>query len=649
MLYRREPVVLAFDERFSTLLPVDRTPAPGDPAERTQLLEWVLAVEQADGLRLSVPTADWIVAHRGTAPPPRPWMPRVIDNVLVRADVRRAPTIVPTALRLEALELLSPSCDQSDVRLHSSQILTHSPVDPLAADPADPAATPLWPPRTTLRVAVRAKAGAHVSRRPFEDGDETALTVADEGRITSTGWHVIDGALAVSGTPATGLRHYAVLGETDWDHVQIHADVDPADGAVGVAVAVSGLPRVDRALVALVDATTGQLRLQARRGGATEDLASAPLPAGSVAPFALEVLVFDDRVRARVGEVSVEVDRGDLRAGRAAVVIDGPGRCSALHIDGLDAHVSQLTTSRFPGFAEHIASWDGVVQRLPADASAVPGLRVATSGEIAAVMTATADPQIRQRLFDRWVAEAAIPLSPNVDGVRLGVVADAAGTHVLVLESPEPLPFSRDVRLTVTHRVISIGDPPPGVSRSLLRFAAGLVFARTTVTGPVPGDAESVVRRARTLVHAVRADRLSRRIEYRIYRVSVDGVAGAGAGVVLEGDLIEVRSTPPNLPGFPPRPMRIPERHVVLLDVAGRPLTPALPLPFEQDVTVALLVLTNSIEDRALLIPAAPMEADTYTFNWTIDRPRYRSPVEDDTTRYRAAAVSSVTLTNQPA
>ena len=39
LLYRREPVVLAFDERFSTLLPVDRTPVPGrsgraDPAAR---------------------------------------------------------------------------------------------------------------------------------------------------------------------------------------------------------------------------------------------------------------------------------------------------------------------------------------------------------------------------------------------------------------------------------------------------------------------------------------------------------------------------------------------------------------------------------------------------------------------------------------
>lgn len=39
VLYRREPIVLAFDERFTTLLPVDRTPAPGDPTERTQLLD----------------------------------------------------------------------------------------------------------------------------------------------------------------------------------------------------------------------------------------------------------------------------------------------------------------------------------------------------------------------------------------------------------------------------------------------------------------------------------------------------------------------------------------------------------------------------------------------------------------------------------
>jgi hypothetical protein len=638
VLYRREPIVLAFDERFSTLLPVDRTPSPSDPAERTQLLEWVLAVARADGQRLSVPTADWIVAHRGTAPPPRRWVPRVIDDVLVRADVRHAPAIAPLAQRLEGLEVLSPSCDQNDLRLHVSQILTHRPLDPGAADTT----APLWPARTTLRAAVRAKAGAHVSREPFDDGDETALTVADEGRITATAWRITAGALAVSGTPAAGLRHYALLGEPDWDHLQIHAELDPAAGAIGVAVGVSGLPRVERAIVALVDAATGRLRLLARRGGATEDLSSTPLPAGSIAPYALEVLVFDDRVRARVGETSIEAVRGDLRDGRVAVVIDGQGRCSALHIDGLDGHVSQVVTSRFAGFEEHIASWDRVPRTIPGDAAAVSALRVATIAEVTAAMAPDADPQVRQRLFDRWIAELAIPLSPTVEGLRLGVVADAGGTRLLVLESPEPLPFSRDVRLTVTHRVTSIPDPPIDVPRSLLRFAAGLVFARTTVRGPVPDDAETVVRRARVLVHAAPGDRLTRRVEYRLYRVRVDNSA---RGLVLEGDLIEVRTTPPVIPGVPPRPLRIAVNQIALLDGTGRPVAPVLPLPVEHDEAVALKVLTNGTEDRALLIPASPMASDIYTFDWAIDRPRYRSPVADDTVRYRATAVSAVTLT----
>lgn len=232
----------------------------------------------------------------------------MIDDVLVRTDVRRAPTLNLFAQRLETLELLSPSCGLTDVRLHSSQVLTHAPADPAASD----STVALWPARATLRVAVRRKAGPHVSRRPFDDGDETALTVADEGRITSTGWQVVDGVLAVSGAPTRGLRHYAVLGETDWDHLTIHAEVDPAGGAAGVAVAVSGLPRVDRALVALVDAASGHLQLQARRGGTTQELASTPLPAGATAPYALEVMAFDDRVRARIGEASVEAVRGDL-------------------------------------------------------------------------------------------------------------------------------------------------------------------------------------------------------------------------------------------------------------------------------------------------------------------------------------------------
>jgi hypothetical protein len=634
-LYRREPVVLAFDERFSSLLPVDRTPTPGDPAERTQLLEWVLAVEQADGVRLSVPSADWIVAHRGTAPTPGRWHPRVVDDVLVKADVRRAPSLDALVTRLEALEQLSPSCGLSAPRLHASQLLRHAPVDTAGLDPADP----LWPPRATLRVAVRAKAGAHVSRRPFEAGDETALTAADEGRLSATAWRIAAGALEVAG-PLAGRRHYAVVGEAGWDHLQLRAEMDPAGDAIGLAVAVAGLPRVERALLALVDAAGGQLRLQARRGGATVDLATVPLPTLPAGPVALELLVFDDRVRARVGEAVVDAERGDLRDGQVAVVVQGAGRCTALHVDGLDAHVSQFATSRYAGFVEHIGSWDGVLSPRPGDAAAVAALRAATGGEIPAAMAPGADPQLRQRLFDRWIGELAIPLSRGVDRVTLAACADAAGTQLMLLESPEPLPLSRDVRLAVTHRVIAMPPVPPNVPRAVVALVARMVFSATGLEAPVPAAAEALAREARTLVLAVRRDRLGRRVEYRVYRLRVDDTGRA----VLRGELVEVRTRAPLRPGFPPRPIRLPIDHLVLLDADGLPLTPALPLPVEQDVVVPLDVLTNEDEDRVLLIPAAPLAADTYTWHWSIDRARYRAPQEDDAVRYRAGASWRVTL-----
>ncbi len=36
------------------------------------------------------------------------------------------------------------------------------------------------------------------------------------------------------------VRHYAVFGENNWDHIQIHTIVDPELGAAGMAIGVSG-------------------------------------------------------------------------------------------------------------------------------------------------------------------------------------------------------------------------------------------------------------------------------------------------------------------------------------------------------------------------------------------------------------------------
>ena len=634
LLYRAEPVVLAFDERFSSLLPVDRTPSPDDPAERTQLLEWVLAVDRADGTRLSVTTPDWVVSHRGTAPPPGRGLPRIIDDVLVRPRVRRAGSLQPLTLRLERVAALSPGCGPV-TGLHSSQVLAHQPVD--VDDPGSP--TPRWPARTTLRVAVRRKAGPFVARSPFEPGDETALTVANEGQAGATAWQVDDGALQVAGDPLPGLRRYALLGDPVWDHLRISADVDPAGGAAGVAVSVAGPPRVDRALVVLVDEAAGELRMLARRGGVTASLTAAPLPPGASAPYALEVHAFDDLLRARVGEVVLEVARGDLREGRLAVVLDGSGRCSALQVEALEAYLTQCTTSRYHGFADHVGSWDGVLRPSPASPAPVAGLLAATGAGIAEAMAPAADPQRRQRLFDRWCADLVLPLSAAPDGLRLSAVADGSGAHLLLLESPEPLPFSRDVTLTVSHRVRGLPGPPPvGIPRALLRFAAGLVFEDDRLSGAVPAEVLPLVRQARRLVHAAGA---GGRTAYRVFDVRVGSTPD---GAQLTGVLAEVRTTPPLPPTFPPRPDPLPPDHVALLGDAGALLGPVLPLPVERDEVLPLRVLTDAAEQRALLVPEDPLPAGTYTFGFGVDRERYRAAVPDDESRYRDQATLRVSL-----
>lgn len=599
LLYRSEPVVVAFDERISSLLPVDRTPVPGAVPEHAQLLEWVLAVGSADGPRWSVPSADWVVAHRGAATPAPRW-PRVIDDLVLRSSVRSAPTTSALRDRLESLEALSPSCGAS-LRLHSSQVLVHQPVDDL------------WPARTDLRVAVRGKGGAYVARDPFEPEDLSALTV-------TTPWQLADGAIGVPAAAAG--RQLALLGEPDWDHVQLHTVVDPAGGTAGLGVGMAGASGI----VVVVDPGSGSLRIQTRSGA---DLAAAELPAVAVDGYALTVTVYDDLVEARVGDVVARAARGANRNGRVALVATPGARFRSLHVDAIEAFVSQVTTSRYATFEEHIGSWDRSLRTLPVSPGPVAGLRSTSPGP-------QLDSQARQREFDRWTSTLALPLTGAVDGLRFSAIEDAAGTHLFLLESPEPLPCGTDVSVTLTHEVTAFPGGHPPLPRPWLAFAAGLRFRRTRVAGTVPDDDDVAadVRRARHLVRAVE-DRLTRRVEFEVYAVSVDGSA-------LAGELTEVRRTPPFGPGPPRR--SLPAGAVVLLDRFDEPVSPVLPLPVTTIEVVDLAVLSDAAEDKALLVPATPLPAGDYDLTLSLDRPRYRSAVVDGTTNHQASVTLSVTL-----
>ena len=472
LLYRAEPVVVAFDERFSSLLPVDRDPLPGAIPEQTQLLEWTVAVGRGNGTRLSTPTADWVVVNRHTAPPPPRW-PRVIDDVLVKHAVRRVPSLSPFVARLDVLAASSTSCGPG-ADLQSSQLLRHEPT----GEPAPGSDDELWPAAAVLRAAVRRKGGPFVARDPFEDGDETALTAADEGSTGATSWTYAGGTVFVAGRPPVGVRHYGVFGDSDWDHVEIHVAIDPAGGAAGVALGIAGLPRIDRGLVVLVDEAARELQILARRGGVTSPLATAPLDAGIQAPYSLQVTGYDDRIRARVGDTVAEADRGSLRNGRLALVSNGPAVFAAVHVDSIEAYRFQIGTSRYASFAEHLGTWDQQVHALPIDTTGVDALLAATGAEIDAAM-ASGDGQVRQRAFDRWTTELALPLQRSPEGVRL-----SGDARLMLLESPEPLPLSGDVRLAVTHIVTGFPGGITELPRPWLALARSIEFRRDRVSRP---------------------------------------------------------------------------------------------------------------------------------------------------------------------
>jgi hypothetical protein len=511
VLYRKEPLAIAFDERFDTLAPVDRTPSATDPEERQQLVEFVLVVDKvggAEGLeRITQTEEDWIVAHRGSIPPPLPLPPRraqVISDANFSTPTRQARTNDAFRVRLEGMMMRPGGCPDA-VTLHTSQVLVHAPVDPGHAD----ASPPRWEPGREYRVNLRAKAGPFVDRPRFEPADATAFARAAESGVVAS-WTVDDGALHVASMPPTGAAQLALFGDTSgWEHVQVRTSVDPEGAQAGVGVAVSG-GSAARAIFALVDERGGAARLAIveRRDGVITELAAARLPPDTPKPYVLECIAFDDRVRAIVGDVVVEPpgERDDVRGGRLALVAIGGGRFSSLAVTALDAWRGHFRTSRYDDFARHIGSFGGTVETLDAGvaggaSASVADLLAQDSDAFAQAMTPAADSEARERLFGHWVEALALPLREAPRTLTLTRWLDGTSTQLLVVESPEPLAFSRDVSLGVRRRLHAPPWPPHGGPGDLAGFIDNLEFGADALAVPARPPALASLRR---IVRAVR-------------------------------------------------------------------------------------------------------------------------------------------------
>ena len=451
-LYCTEPVAIAFNDRFNVLA----FPDPAGTDERRQILEWVLAVDRLGGEEgrqpVSATASDWLASRLAASGGADATSLAVLSDAAVRKVQRQAASLDPFRMRQADMERSSSKC-QPETLPAPSQVLIHQPVTP-----GVPAGTaPQWEAGRKYRVNVRRRAAPAITRPVFIGGDETAFSF---GGTSSAAWTVTAKGLGPASVPA-GACH-AIFGESDWNHIRVNTTVDPADATAGIGITVTGMgTSVAAGVTALIDARDASqpiLRL-ADAAGATLAEANLPGPPDAAAPWSLEVVAFDDQIRALVGEVTVQAARGAAREGRLSLVTTGGARFAGLSVEAIDAHRFHFTASRYRDLANHVGTFSGTTNTFPATVAMPSATFTAMLAAIPPVMDASADPEARQRLFDQWIAALALAVRPQPDALEITRLVRNGLTEALLLESDEPLPFADDLSLTMSQVVGSeIGD-----------------------------------------------------------------------------------------------------------------------------------------------------------------------------------------------
>ena len=415
---------------------------------------------------------------------------------------------------------------------------------------------------------------------------------------------------------------------------------DAGGGAAGVAVGVSGSTPVQQALLALV--AGGELLLVRRGGGTDHVLARAPLPAPDGA-VELHLTAFDDRVRAQVGDVVLEAERGAVREGRVALVADGAARFRSLLVDGLELYRVPFRTSRYATFAEHVASREPTIAQHAPDGMGVAPARTpaqvlgAEGAAIAQAMAPTGDPQARQELFARVLSDVGLPSLERCDRLTLSRLVDAGGTSAILLESPEPISFVHDVAAAlarrVWHRVPWWGDLPElsdAVHRLIphVDLVDGQALAPHELTTALAADGSRLVHVAATDPPRLDVfDPISRRPQSGVAAertATLDEAAARAAG--LEALLDQPAGTVAAVR---------PDRSIAGAAIGGWQHGTLV----HEDEPLAFTLLADGDETAALLIPPSPLGPGTYPLTLTLDRTRWTTATAHPQARYRDEAV----------
>ena len=506
IVYREEPVAIAFTEQFNILMPVDRSTDPASSAELTQVLEWDLTVDKEadpDGRnRVTRSSADWIVENRGTGTT-NPFDFTILVATLLSGAIRKALSLDIQRQRLNNILASPVSCNGGTAsEVPSSLVLLHQPIDTSRPEPR-----PLWQADTAYKANLKAKGGPCIHRSPFAPEDVTAFKPFTDNGFSGGAWAFDSGAIVPGQSADPATRYYALFGESDWNHVEVGVELAVADGCAGIAIGVqSSASGIIQGLMAVIDGPGQLLKVQRRLNGVVTDLEQAAVVPNEQGVYRIDAIAYDDVFEVRVGDARLLVERSEIREGQLGLVAQHDGRFTRLSVESLDAYTFSFRSSRYVGFEDHIRSLNNTVAQypasiIPADIEArVNSLYATSASQIATLMTLGGDSTARQDLFDTWINTVELPLTESPGELTITRSSLPGGTPLLLLESPEPLPFARDVQLTIEKDSVI---PDPGLSAGDKTLESMIPTAFQVLEQKIPAH----VRGVRTLtISKTRAD-----------------------------------------------------------------------------------------------------------------------------------------------
>ncbi|MCP4002254.1 MAG: hypothetical protein GY727_15195 [Gammaproteobacteria bacterium] len=644
-VYRKETILLAMNERFNVLMPTEAGNSDA-PAEKQQLFEWALTVERIGGPqereRLTQSDKDWLTENRTVLWVIKPRMPLVVNTGIANEKIRKASTLNVQRQRLEHIVEHSTFCHNETPILHDTWVLQHKPVD--LDDPE--ATTPTWQAATEFRASLRRKSAPFIERDGFDVDDTTAVTgIASNGSPVI--WQVTDGSMHIANANTDNNDKYAIMGESDWNHLEIKISIEDIVDRAGFAVAIekdeSGIVR---ALMVVVDKQVDQstLRIIAIRDGASTELTSVNI--GTVVQAQLEITAYDDRISALVGNTQISAERTDLRNGFIAMVSRSIAKFHRLSVQSLTGYRLEFISSRYQDFEEHIDSFSGDMSVLsvgelqPATRS-VQQLLSDTHLDIRNVMQDRDNAEARQRLFETWIQDLGLALRESPKQLEITRVNNSSSVALLLLESPEPLPFSQDVEVILWHRKLILSTTPPDLPVEFLEVANNLDLTHDNLVATNLSQRATKILRKVHWVISTSAN--NNKKVFKIFKVDQSRRRRANQ---LRAQLLEVIQT--DFFGYTTNNLISGLTHLnagenVFLDHSGKVLGDIFLLPQFEYRVIPSRVLSNGQENHAIIIPSdhsvqahIPLPTGRYQLEFKLDRVRYRVNNPDSESNYRA-------------